>query len=356
MKQLFLLVIALCGLHSRVAAADNLRLEEFTYPFPVQVFRLSTQQQSLEMAYMDVAPVSGTAPAAAAVVLLHGKNFGGAYWEETARGLSNAGYRVIIPDQIGFGKSSKPEYYQFSFHQLATNTHSLLRNLNVTTAHIVGHSMGGMIATRYALMFPGETRSLSLVNPLGLEDWQAKGVPYTPLEKSYQRELEQTPEKIRAYQEKFYYGGRWKPEYDRWVEMLTLLLDSPNYARMAWNQALTSEMIFTQPVLYEFGRLQMPVLLLIGQRDRTAPGRDAAPVDLQATLGDYPALGRSASSAIANAELVELDGVGHMPHIEAFPRFIEPVLVFLQRTTEPGISPDTGEKTPAATGSLNGSK
>ena len=278
---------------------------------------------------MEVAPSGATTTDGKTVVLLHGKNFGGAYWEETARALSTAGYRVIIPDQIGFGKSSKPEAYQFSFHQLATNTHQLLQSLNIRGAHIVGHSMGGMIAARYALMFPDQTRSLTLVNPLGLEDWQAKGVPYTPLDQLYDRELKQTPEKIRAYQEKFYYDGKWKPEYDRWVEMLNLFLRSPDYSRMAWNQALTSDMIFTQPVLYEFPRLKMPVLLLIGQRDRTAPGRDAAPADVQSRLGNYPKLGRDTAAAIPGAKLVELEGLGHMPQIEAFGRFIEPLTTFL---------------------------
>lgn len=332
----------LLGCYSYSAASDALRLEEFPYPFPVEIFPITSQRQSLEMAYMDVAPQSGNRSVGETVVLLHGKNFSGAYWEEAARALSAGGYRVIIPEQIGFGKSSKPESYQFSFHQLAANTHALLRSLNISDVHILGHSMGGMVATRYALLFPDETRSLTLVNPLGLEDWLAKGVPYPSIEQSYERELAQTPEKIRAYQEKSYYDGKWKPEYDRWVEMLALFLRSPNYARMAWNQALTFDMIFTQPVLYEFGHLKMPVLLLIGQRDRTAPGRDAAPADVQPTLGDYSKLGRQTAAAIPNSKLVELDGLGHMPHIEAFSRFIQPLRDFLESVNERSRSSNRG--------------
>lgn len=331
---------------SRLNAADNLRLEEFVYPFPVQIFRVSSQQQELEMAYMDVAPAPArdTKTGAGTVVLLHGKNFSGAYWEETARALSQAGYRVIIPDQIGFGKSSKPERYQFSFHQLAANTRELLRKFDIGEAHILGHSMGGMIATRYALMFPGETRSLTLVNPLGLEDGKAEGVPYASPDKAYQHELGQTPEKIRAYQQKFYYDGKWQPEYDRWVEMLTLFVRSPNYQRMAWIQALTSEMIYTQPVLYEFSALKIPVLLIIGQRDRTAPGRDAAPPDVQSKLGDYPRLGRKTAAAISQSKLVELDDLGHAPQVEAFPRFIAPLRDFLNSLpATSGESPRTSQ-------------
>jgi pimeloyl-ACP methyl ester carboxylesterase len=332
MIRLLMLLFIVGGSVVRMFAADNLRLEDFAYPFPVKNFILSSQRQSLEMSYMDVAP-RATAPGRdEVVVLLHGKNFSGAYWEETARALSDAGFRVIIPDQVGFGKSSKPENYSFSFHQLAWNTHELLRSLKIEQAHVVGHSMGGMVAARYALMFPTETRSLTLEDPLGLEDWKAAGVPYVSIDQSYESELAQTPEKIRAYQQKNYYGGQWRPAYDRWVEMLTLFARSSNYSRMAWDQALASEMIYTQPVLYEFGALKMPVLLVIGQRDRTAPGRDRAPTEVQETLGDYPALGRKTAAAIPHAKLVELEGVGHLPHIEAFPRFIQPLMDFLHST------------------------
>lgn len=278
------------------------------------------------MAYMDVQPTNSSADT---VVLLHGKNFCGAYWDQTAAALRDAGYRVVIPDQIGFGKSSKPAHYQFTFQQLASNTHELLHSLGINHARILGHSMGGMIATRYALMFPAETRQLILVDPLGLEDWKAKGVPYVSIDERYQSELKQTPEKIRTYQLTSYYHGDWKPEYDRWVELGTAFLRSPDYPRMAWDQALTYDMIFTQPVCYEFGQLKMPVLLMVGSRDRTAIGKDLAPKAIRSSLGNYPELGRQTAAAISNCHLVELEGLGHLPHIEAFPGFVEPLKSFL---------------------------
>lgn len=325
MTKHFIGLAILCCLRS--LAADGIRLENVPYPFPVQMFRFSSQQQSLEMAYMDVQPTNANADT---IVLLHGKNFCGAYWDQTAAALREAGYRVIIPDQVGFGKSSKPAHYQFSFQQLAANTHELLKSLGIKKAHILGHSMGGMVATRYALMFPEETRTLILPNPIGLEDWKAKGVPYTTIDQAYQQELKQTPATIRSYQLENYYHGEWKPAYDRWVELLASFIRSPDYGRMAWDQALTYDMIFTQPVCYEFGELKMPVLLIIGQRDRTALGKNLAPAEVRTTLGDYPALGRKTAAVIPKAKLVELNGVGHLPHIEAFPQFIEPLKTFLK--------------------------
>src|SRR5699024_2136065 len=155
-----------------------------------------------------------------------------------------------------------------------------------------------MLATRYALMFPGQSASLVLVNPIGLEDWKAKGVPYVGIDRAFGEELKQTEEKIRAYQLENYYDKKWRPAYDPWVKMLGAFIAHRAYPRMAWNQALTSEMIYTQPVCYEFGQLRVPTLLIIGQRDRTAPGRNLAPSEKRAALGDYPTLGRAAAAAI----------------------------------------------------------
>ena len=160
------------------------RLEGFDYGYPVKIFALESQRQPLEMAYLDIAPKK--APIGV-VVLLHGKNFCAATWKESIKPLVAAGYRVIAPDQVGFCKSSKPERYQYTFAQLAANTHALLQQLQLGDApvHLVGHSMGGMLAVRYALMFPQDLRSLSLVNPIGLEDWKAPGVPWRSVDAWY---------------------------------------------------------------------------------------------------------------------------------------------------------------------------
>src|SRR5690606_26427746 len=157
----------------------------------------SSQGQQLELVYMDVKPDADLHPDA--VLLLHGKNFSGAYWADTIRALAAAGHRVIVPDQIGFGKSSKPQHFQYSFQALATHTLALLDALGVEQVKVVGHSMGGMLAVRLALMAPERVTRLALVNPIGLEDWKAEGVPYTPIDAGYADELAKTPDAIRAY-------------------------------------------------------------------------------------------------------------------------------------------------------------
>src|ERR1700693_1448894 len=135
-------------------------LQGFPYPYPAEHFDFSSQRETLHMAYMDVRPKNANGRTAA---LLHGKNFCAATWKGTIDVLAAAGYRVIAPDQIGFCKSSKPERYQYTFQQLARNTHALLASLGIKTATLIAHSTGGMIAVRYALMYPTETEQLVLV-------------------------------------------------------------------------------------------------------------------------------------------------------------------------------------------------
>src|SRR5690554_3619758 len=303
------------------------QLEGFDYPHPVNHFQFTSQRQQLEMAYMDIQPEM---PNGRTVVLLHGKNFCAATWEATINFLSENGYRVVAPDQIGFCKSSKPEQYQFSFHQLSANTSALLESLEIDRYTIIGHSMGGMLATRHALLNPEKVEQLVMVNPIGLEDWLAKGVPYQEIQDWYKSELKTHAESIRNYQQNTYYAGTWQPEYDRWVEMQAGMFQGQGKQIVAWNSALTYDMVLTQPVFYEFENLQVPTLLLIGERDNTAVGKNLAPEDKRVELGNYPKISREVADRIPDATLVSFEDLGHSPQIQAADRFHQTLLEYLQ--------------------------
>lgn len=301
------------------------RLSGYEYPYSVEYRSFETQRQALEMAYMDVGPAD---PSRHVVLLLHGKNFSGAYWGRTIEALVADGYRVIAPDQIGFGKSSKPVNFQYSFHALARHTEALLDERDVESVTVVGHSMGGMLATRFALMFPDRTEQLVLVNPIGLEDWKRK-VPYQTVDEWYRQELQKTPAGVKDYMRKSYFDGVWKEAYDPLLEIQAGWIRGPDYATIARVSARTYEMIFTQPVLYEFPDLRMPTLLVIGQRDRTALGTALVADSVAATMGRYDKLDERTAEAIPNSTLVELPGIGHVPHYEAFDRFYQALTDFL---------------------------
>lgn len=304
----------------------DITLSNYQYPFKVHYLHLESQNQDLKMAYMDIRAQN---PNGNTIVLLHGKNFNGAYWKRTIQALTREGYRIIVPDQIGFGKSSKPVGYQFTFQQLAQNTKAILDELKIDKIYLLGHSMGGMLATRFTLMYPENVEKLILENPIGLEDWKLVA-PYTSIDQLYQTELKASYETIKEYQQRFYYDNQWKPEYDEWVYLLSAWTKHPDYPIVAMNNAQTSDMIFTQPVVYEFPNIKVPTLLIIGTRDRTAIGKDnVKDPNIRDKMGQYQLLGKETKRKIPTCQLVELANVGHLPHIEVFDQFIEPLKAFL---------------------------
>jgi pimeloyl-ACP methyl ester carboxylesterase len=300
-------------------------LTGYPYPYALKHFELRVQGSPLCMAYMDESPATSNGQV---VMLLHGKNFSGAYWKSTAEALLGLGYRVILPDQIGFGKSSKPIDIQYSFDLLAQSTARLLDSLGVARASVVGHSMGGMLAVRWATQYPERTQRLVLVNPIGLEDYR-RSLPYLGVEGWQAQAAKQTPQALRKYMQQSYFHGTWSPAYDALLQIQAGWAQGPDREIMARVSALTQDMIYTQPVVHDLGVVRVPTLLLIGQEDRTAPGKGDVPPDVAATLGNYRVLGERAAQAIPGARLVRIDGVGHLPQYEAFDRYFAALSAFL---------------------------
>ena len=121
---------------------------------------------------MDVAPtgrINGRT-----VIFHHGGLYYGWYWEKQIAALAAQGYRVIVKDRLGWGKSSKP-VIPYSINLWASNTARLMDHLNIERAAVVGHSIGGQMVTRFAFLYPERTTHLVTVNQVGLTDRRQAG-------------------------------------------------------------------------------------------------------------------------------------------------------------------------------------
>ncbi len=102
------------------------------------------------------------------VVFLHGSGpgaSGGSNFRENIDSFVDAGYRVILPDLIGYGASSKPEDIDYTL-QLFTNTvYDALKQHGVDTAVLVGNSLGGGIAVQMELDHPGFATAFVMMAP-----------------------------------------------------------------------------------------------------------------------------------------------------------------------------------------------
>jgi len=312
-KAIFFIMLVSIGIQS---------YSQITYPYPLQSIKLTIEGKEVNMAYMDIKPVSTTKN----ILLLHGKNFNGYYWKELIPLLVAAGYRVIVPDQVGWGQSDRINLH-YSFHMLAANTRSLLKTLEIEKITVLGHSMGGMLATRFALMYPEMTDKLILENPIGLEDYKTF-VPYQSIDSLFIKERSATYESYKKYQQSYY--PSWKPEYEQYVQSQANDLQRPDFATIALINAITYQMIYEQPVCYELDKLKVPTLLVIGDADRTIVGKDKLSETAKKDHGNYPILGKLAQQKIKGSTLKILKGTGHIPHIQDINVFWKAIETWIQ--------------------------
>ncbi|KAK6066903.1 alpha beta hydrolase fold protein [Seiridium cupressi] len=303
----------------------------FTYPWPVKQFNFYNQHQNLSMAFMDVSIASSSATENKTAILFHVGNFCSVTYSDIARNLSSLGFRIIMPDRIGHCKSSKPQGYTYSAEQQAMNYKSLLTALNITTPiTVIGHSMGGMIAARYGLMYPDAVHQLILVDPLGLEDWVAKGVPYVPIDQIYETQIVQTFDSLKAYEQaSYFYNATWEPAYDVWVQMLADIYASDYGNDFAFAFSLTTDALLSQPILYQLPLLETPTYLMVGENDMTALGKAWSPTTVASTLGHYDVIGPAAAAAIPNCTFHMFPDLGHAPFLQDPIAFYEVLLSWL---------------------------
>ena len=297
----------------------SITYEEIVYPHPVSYLPLTMYGQDVRMAYMDVPP-SGPANGRS-IVLFHGMNFGGFYFAGPIDVLRKEGFRVIVPDQIGFGRSSKP-VVPYNFHDMALNTRRLLQHLGIARVSVVGHSMGGMLAARFATQYPDTVEQLVIYNPIGLTDGRYDQ-PWSSTDEVYARVLASTYQSIRTSLFRYvsHKPSAWNDEFERYVRVRyawTLSADWPRYAMV---QARLSQMPYLDPVTNDWAHITAPTLVVGGREDSLTP--------------DFPSRMKKVADTIANGQgrLVLLPGLGHVPHLEAPDAFYSVLIAFLNTPT-----------------------
>jgi pimeloyl-ACP methyl ester carboxylesterase len=314
-----------CASAAAPAQAMGIALEGFPYPYPVHFMPLTLEGEDLRLAYMDVPPEG--ASTGHTVVLLHGRNFPSSYWEPTIKALAAAGYRVVAPDQIGFGKSSKPGF-AYSFDAMARATIALLDSLKIARFDLVGHSMGGMLAVRIARAYGQRIDHLVLYSPIGLEDYRLYVPPVTD-EELAERERALTADAYLKQLMTNYAISLPPAAIEPFVELREEIRESGEYPRWLKSFVNSYQMIYGQPVAHEIPLIDRPALFIMGANDHNAPGRPYAPPELRDKMGQNAALAQSLAARMANAKVVVFEGVGHLGHLEATGRFNDALLNFL---------------------------
>ncbi|MDZ5648686.1 alpha/beta hydrolase [Nitrospirillum sp. BR 11828] len=305
----------------------GIALEGWPYPFPVSYFEFVVEGQTLRQAYMDVAPTGK--PNGRVALLFHGRNFPASYWDTVIRAFAADGYRVIATDQIGFGKSSKPDL-PYSFDFFAANTAALLDSLGIRQMDLVGHSIGGMLAARFTRTYPERVRRLVLEAPVGLEDYRMT-VPPVSDTFLYDREYALSADAYRAFLKNTYSLSVPVAEIEPFVALRERLKASGEYPRWVKSFIKSYQMIHDQPVVHEYPLIATPTLFIMGSADHNAPGKPYTTKELGAGMGRNADNAKTIAATMPNAQVVVFDGVGHLVHLERPAAFNKTALEFLDQ-------------------------
>jgi pimeloyl-ACP methyl ester carboxylesterase len=237
------------------------------------------------------------------VVLLHGLGADGSSWASNIAPLS-AKYRVIVPDQIGFGKSDKP-FISYRVGTLVDFLNGLLKELKVERATLVGNSLGGFTAAAYALAYPDKVDKLVLVDAAGY------AVPKDTDPRTFNVLNPSTREGVRQVMSLVF--------YDKKMFANDAVVDTLYAKKMQTGDGYTVQQ-FIESILRgedvldgKLDKLKQPTLLVWGREDMLTP----------------LSLGERFNKDIKGSQLFILEKCGHVPQMEKAADFNSALLKFL---------------------------
>jgi pimeloyl-ACP methyl ester carboxylesterase len=219
-----------------------------------------------------------------------------------------------VEDRLGWGRSSKP-ILPYSMNLHASNTFALMKHLGISRAAVVGHSMGGQMASRVAFVYPDAVTHLVMVNAIGMTD-SRRGRPWSEPSGSSATDLQQIYTSNLATER-----GRvvnWKPEFLEHVRIRYGMTLSGEWPRLALVRAMASQPMSTETVVHDWPQMQTKTLVIGGAED--GPG--------------FPEIARRAAEAFPNGTLHLIPNVGHNPHLEVPELFNRELIRFL--SSDPG--------------------
>jgi pimeloyl-ACP methyl ester carboxylesterase len=245
-------------------------------------------------------------PAKPVVVLLHGLGgTGDASWAFNISALS-ASYRVIAPDQVGFGKSDKP-LINYRVGTYVDFLDKFLTELKIPKASLVGNSMGGWISVLYAAKYPARVEKLVLADAAGYAP--PKDFDYKTLQKLNPSTREGTREMVKLI---YYNHALFTPDafIDQFMAVRITLGDGNTIQTLLRTIELGDDYIDTQ-----VKTIRAPTLIIWGKQDGLV----------------LLAEGERLKKDIPGSEMLVFDQCGHVPQAEKAQEFNAAVLKFLSK-------------------------
>lgn len=267
---------------------------------------ISADGRDWHLVYLEGGPAD-----APPLLLLHGIGADKDNWTKVAASGLTRHYRVYAVDLPGFGESDKPADARYRIGDQLTRVEAIAARLGLRRFHLAGNSMGGWIATAYAMAHPEQVQSLWLLNPAGVMSAEtsemmkliAAGMPlplFARSEQDFGRLLQFVMQKppfipapVRAVLARRQIAN---------FRLNERIFDEIREQSGALDSSLAA---LTPP-------LATPTLIVWGDRDRVL----------------HPSGAAILQRLLPNASLVMLDGIGHLPMLEAVERSADDYLRF----------------------------
>jgi pimeloyl-ACP methyl ester carboxylesterase len=250
------------------------------------------------------------------VVLIHGWPLNADMWSDQSTFLAENGQRVITYDRRGFGRSDQP-WTGYDYDTLAADLDSLMDELELRDATLVGFSMGGGEVARYLSLY-GSTRVekavlVSAVTPFLLKtDDNPHGVEMAVFTAMLEGLKKDRPHFLAEFSKTFFGHGlldhRVSSEMLQWALQMAMMGSLRATVECAKSFAMTD----FRPDMEAF---DIPTLIIHGTADKTVP---------------FDASARQAAQLIPHARLLTYEGEPHGLHATAKDRLCEDLLDFIR--------------------------
>lgn len=233
------------------------------------------------------------------LLILHGWGASSNSWIKVQELLAPQGYKVIVPDFPGFGKSKTPSK-PWGVGDYSNFVLNLAKKFGLQNFFLLGHSFGGRIATKFAVSYPNRITRLILCDSAGIKQkWGLKEKFAFQLAKLGNAIF--TPKLLRRFK-------------DRARNLFYIFLRHKDYAKADGSMKETIKKIFEEDLLPDLSQIKIPALIIWGKNDKLVPVKHAYIF----------------KEKIKNSKLEILPKIGHSPHLEIPEKLTEIIVQFLR--------------------------
>jgi len=240
--------------------------------------------------------IAGQGPA---ILILHGWGGSSDSWISVQEILAKEGFKIIVPDFPGFGKSETP-FEPWGVREYSNFVLNLTKILELQKFFLLGHSFGGRVAIKFSVLYPEKIKSLILCNSAGIKQkWGFREKFIFRLSKLGNAIFTFPP--LKRFKNKF-------------RNLFYIFLRHKDYAKADGTMRQTIKKVLTEDLFKDLPQIKTRTLIIWGESDKLVPVKYA----------------HIFKEKIESSKLEILPKIGHSPHLEVPEKLAKIIIQFLR--------------------------